>query len=182
MVPECDAPLLLSIARDAVRAASRGEPPPPPPPSLPPSLASDGAAFVTLHLNRELRGCVGHLHAHMPLWQSVQEMAVCAAVKDDRFDPLDREEEPGIAIDISILTPMRRVADPGEVVPGRDGIYLRRGPCSGLLLPQVAAEHGWDRETFLEQTCLKAGLSRDAWRDPATEISVFQVQKLTERS
>jgi AmmeMemoRadiSam system protein A len=165
---------LHAIARDAVRAAATGRDPAPPP-SLPPALQRDGAAFVTLHRAGKLRGCIGHVEAHEPLWKSVQAMAAAAASSDDRFDPIEPGELDGLEIEISVLTPMTRTR-PEEVVVGRDGLMIRAQNRSGLLLPQVPTEHGWDRETFLAETCRKAGLPRDAWKDPATSILRFSAE------
>lgn len=175
MLTPAEIEALHRIARDAVAAAAAGAEPPPPA-GLPDALARPGAAFVTLRKNGELRGCIGHLEARQPLWRSVQEMAQAAAERDTRFAPVGPEEVPSLEIDISVLTPMSRVSDASEIQVGRDGLYVRRGSSSGLLLPQVATEWNWDRDTFLAQTCRKAGLPPDAWRDPACEIWRFQAQ------
>jgi AmmeMemoRadiSam system protein A len=128
---------------------------------------------VSLHKDGRLRGCIGQIHARQPLVRTVAEMAVAAAFEDPRFPPLRREELRDIDIEISVLTPLRRITDVGQIQVGTHGIYLRRGGYSGLLLPQVATEWGWDRNTFLEHTCEKAHLSKDAWKDGETEIYIF---------
>jgi len=137
-------------------------------------LKENGAAFVTLKIGGRLRGCVGHVVAREPLYQCVRDMAIAASTQDARFPPVTADELKRISIEITVLTPMQRVKDISEIKVGRDGLMMRRGFNSGLLLPQVPVEYGWDRETFLRQTCLKAGLPKDAWKDEATEIYRFQ--------
>ena len=172
---------LLAIARSSVRAAVEGREPDEPPPENP-ALHRPGAAFVTLRIDGALRGCIGHLAAEQPLWLSVREMAAAAATRDDRFTPVGTAEVPGVRIEISVLSPRRRIAGPADIVVGRDGLYVRRGASSGLLLPQVATEHAWSVEEFLSQTCRKAGLPIDAWRDPATSIESFTADVFGENS
>lgn len=165
--------MLLALARAAVNAAVVGAAAPAPAP-LPALLAAPGAAFVTLRRDGELRGCIGHLRADQPLAHSVARMAAAAALEDGRFDPVTAEEAPLLDIEISVLTPMRRIAGPGDVRIGRDGLFVRGGSLEGLLLPQVAVEHSWDAETFLSHTCRKAGLPAEAWRSGALELFAFQ--------
>ncbi len=131
------------------------------------ALRSAGAAFVTLKDRGRLRGCIGHIVARMPLYRSVQEMAVAAAFQDPRFPPVRREELPGLTIEVSVMSPVRTVCDPSEIEVGRDGLIVSDRGRSGLLLPQVPVEQGWGRDEFLAQTCLKANLPRDAWRKGA---------------
>jgi AmmeMemoRadiSam system protein A len=136
-------------------------------------------AFVTLHKGRSLRGCIGTFDASDPLLSTVQRMAIAAATSDPRFPPVTADELDDLHLEISVLSPLRRVrAD--EVEVGVHGVYITRGMFRGVLLPQVATEHGWDRETFLEHTCIKAGLSPDAWRDPETRIEVFNAEVFAE--
>ncbi len=130
-------------------------------------------AFVTLKKNGQLRGCIGYIKAYKPLWETVQEMAVAAAFHDPRFPSLKKEELPYLTFEISVLTPFKRVKDVNEIEVGKHGLYMVHGYKSGLLLPQVATEYGWDRETFLQETCYKAGLPPDAWMDQTTEIYIF---------
>jgi len=172
---------LLSIARASIRAAAEGADPDIAVPGIP-ELQGPGAAFVTLRADGALRGCIGHLAAEQPLWISVREMAVAAATRDDRFSPIAPDELPGLEVEISVLSPRKRVGGPAHVVIGRDGLYVRRGPNSGLLLPQVATEHAWSGEEFLAQACKKAGLPIDAWRDPATVIETFTAEVFGEDS
>jgi AmmeMemoRadiSam system protein A len=130
-------------------------------------LATPGAAFVTLTKNGRLRGCIGFTEAVAPLFKVVQECAVAAATEDPRFPPVTRKELPSLRIGISVLTPLFPIR-PEEVEVGRHGLMVSQGRMRGLLLPQVPVEWGWDREAFLDQTCLKAGLPPSAWRHGAT--------------
>jgi AmmeMemoRadiSam system protein A len=168
--------LLLAYARRCVEAAARGEAPPPLP-DPPPELQVRGAAFVTLRSAGELRGCIGHTEAARPLWESVREMAEAAATRDPRFEPVRRDEP--VQVELSLLSPMVRIR-PDEVQVGLHGLYLKWGPHAGLLLPQVAVEWRWDRERFLAETCRKAGLPHDEWRNPAVELWAFTAEKLAE--
>jgi AmmeMemoRadiSam system protein B/AmmeMemoRadiSam system protein A len=139
-------------------------------------LGEEWGAFVTLTKRGNLRGCIGNITGTKPLIATVAEMTRAAALEDPRFRPIRPEELPDIEFEISVLTPIRRVSNVEEIVVGRDGIIITRGYNRGLLLPQVATEYGWDRETFLEQTCLKAGLPKDAWKDRNTIIEAFSAE------
>ncbi len=130
-------------------------------------------AFVTIHKRGDLRGCIGYIRGNKPLYKSVEEMAEAAAFDDPRFPPVTEKELKDLDIEISVLTPLRQIDDINEIEVGKHGIFIERGFYSGLLLPQVATEYGWDRENFLEQTCLKAGLPRHAWKDKETTIYIF---------
>ena len=100
-------------------------------------------------------------------------MAIAAAFQDPRFEPLQPGELDDLEIEISVLTPLQEIKDAEEIIPGKHGIMIIKGPCSGLLLPQVATDHNWDRYTFLSQTCLKAGLPPDAWQENDAKIYIF---------
>jgi hypothetical protein len=156
-----------------VAARARGEPLPPVP-SVP--VAGHGA-FVTLHRHGDLRGCIGHLVARGPLADLVRDMAVAASQEDPRFPPVGPDELVDLDVEISVLS-VPAPATPDAVVPGRHGVIVKRGARQGVLLPQVAVEYGWDRETFLDHTCRKAGLPPHAWREPGTELLVFEAQIL----
>lgn len=145
--------------------------PPEPPTDL---LQSELGAFVTLKLGGHLRGCIGNLVGNGPLYQTVWNMAQAAAFQDPRFNPLTPAEMDGLVIEISILGPLAPCPDPQLVEIGRHGLIIRRGGSQGLLLPQVPVEWGWDREQFLAQTCRKAGLPANAWREPNTELYWFE--------
>jgi len=144
------------------------------PSKLPATCLAKRGAFVTLKKNGALRGCIGFIAAEKPLYRTVLENALNAALSDPRFVPVKKDELDGISIEISVLTEPVEVASPGEIVPGRDGLIIERGPYRGLLLPQVAVEYGWDRDTFLDNTCVKAGLNPGAWREKGTRIYRFE--------
>lgn len=137
-------------------------------------LAEARGAFTTLHLFGQLRGCIGYVLPVGSLYQTVAETARAAAFDDPRFQPVTEEEAPHLKIDISVLSVPRPI-QPEEVEVGRHGLIVSSGVRRGLLLPQVPAEWGWDRETFLAQTCIKAGLAPDAWQHGA-EIQAFTAE------
>jgi AmmeMemoRadiSam system protein A len=139
-------------------------------------LAEKRGAFVTLKIHGHLRGCIGHIAAIKSLPQTVIDMAQAAAFQDPRFPPLSKEELRDLEIEISALTPFRTIQDIREIEVGKHGLYMERGYHSGLLLPQVATEYGWDTKTFLEQTCQKAGMPKDAWKDKNTKIQIFSAE------
>jgi AmmeMemoRadiSam system protein A len=166
---------LVELARTTAASAARGERDTGPGPA-PAGLERPGAAFVTLRVKGALQGCIGTFEAREALWDTVHDMSVAAATRDPRFPPLRARDVPSLGVDISVLAPARRIADATEIQLGRHGLEIRRGQRRGLLLPQVATDHGLDRETFLGETCRKAGLSGDAWREPDTEIWVFEAE------
>ena len=163
---------LLALARDTANRAASGERGAPGP--APEGLTALGAAFVTVRVDGELRGCIGTFEAREPLWDTVHEMATAAATRDPRFAPLAARDLPTLTIDVSVLAPARRIRDSAEIELGRHGLEIRRGPRRGLLLPQVATDHDLDREAFLAETCRKAGLPAGAWREADTEIWAFE--------
>jgi len=136
-------------------------------------LKENRGAFVTVNKRGKLRGCIGYIEGHGPLCKTIEEMAEAAALRDPRFSPVTERELPDLEIEISVLTPLKRITDVNEIEVGKHGIYIKKGWYSGLLLPQVATEYGWDRKTFLEHTCQKAGLPTSAWKDKNTEIYIF---------
>jgi AmmeMemoRadiSam system protein A len=138
-----------------------------------PILKENRGAFVTLQKQGQLRGCIGYIEGHGPLHHTIQEMAEAAAFRDPRFSPVKEKELSELDIEISVLTPLQRIKDVNEIQVGTHGIYIKKGWYSGLLLPQVATEYGWDRQTFLEHTCQKAGLPSTAWKEKDTEIYIF---------
>ncbi len=163
---------LHTIAQNAIRKHLLKQPGvESPPPSS--KLEEFRGAFVCLKIKGVLRGCIGCIEARGPLYRMVGEMAVQAAFCDPRFAPLTVDELDEIDLEISVLTPFQDIQGPGDFEVGRDGLFIRKGPSSGLLLPQVAVEHGWDRIQFLEWTCQKAGLPKDAWKDSGTRIQRF---------
>lgn len=137
-------------------------------------LRAPGAAFVTLNHRGRLRGCIGYTEARAPLYRTVQECAVAAATEDPRFSPVTAREAVEVRFEISVLSPLAPVSAE-EVAVGVHGLMIRKGMHRGLLLPQVAIEHGWDRATFLTQVCAKAGLPPDAWKG-GTELYSFTAE------
>ncbi len=168
--------LLLKLAHDAIDAALHHQEVDTTPPSD--HLAEKRGAFTTLHLHGQLRGCVGYVFAVRPLMRTVAETAVAAAFHDTRFLPLTEEEAREIDIEISVLSPLQPIA-PEDVEVGRHGLVVTLGARRGLLLPQVPQEYGWDRETFLAETCHKAGLPGDAWEHGAT-LEAFTAEVFSE--
>lgn len=130
-------------------------------------------AFVSLHKREELRGCIGHCAPKSPLFETVAEMTEAAASRDPRVEPVSKKELAEIRIDITVLSPLELVDDPLALTVGQHGLYVTSGKKRGVLLPQVAAQYGWDMKTFLEQTCLKAGLRKNAWKEVDTQVSSF---------
>jgi hypothetical protein len=164
--------LLHRIARESIEARCSQKPPPRFEVDFA-RLKEPRGAFVTLKKRGELRGCIGHVVGNLPLDQTISEMAVAAAFHDPRFPSLAEDELNELQVEISVLSPLKRIHRIEEIAVGTHGIYMKRGGRSGLLLPQVATEYGWNCSTFVENTCRKAGLPHDAWKDPETEIYVF---------
>jgi hypothetical protein len=164
--------MLRELAYSAIRSRCTGQ-------SMPETavasqrLLEPRAAFVCIHKGKDLRGCIGMIEARDSLWETIKRMAVEAAFGDPRFCALVPEELDEIDIEISVLTPLQKIRTPSEVEIGKHGLYIRKGLSSGLLLPQVATEQGWDQSQFLEWTCKKAGLSKNAWCDHDAEIYTF---------
>ncbi|MDH4209920.1 MAG: AmmeMemoRadiSam system protein B [candidate division WOR-3 bacterium] len=166
---------LKTIARETIEAVVRGKKTTTPT-GITKKLKEPYGIFVTINKHGNLRGCIGRIIGDQPLYLSCQQMARAAALEDPRFPQVTEDELSDLEIEISILTPMRRVMNTDEIVVGRDGLYIRRGVYSGLLLPQVAAEYGWTVDEFLTQTCYKAGLSTDALKSKDTEIYRFSAE------
>jgi len=156
---------LLRFARRCLEARVRREPPP--------AIERGGGldapmgAFVSIHIAGELRGCLGRLEIDRPVSEHVAHLAAVVSDSDPRFTPLAAAELAATEIEISALTPEEEVRDVSEIEVGRHGLIVEQGHRRGLLLPQVATEHRWDRDTFLDHTCIKAGLRPDAWRTGA---------------
>jgi AmmeMemoRadiSam system protein A len=174
---ETDQQTLLRMAREAlVGYLNLAEIPPVPEPAE--ALCQPCGAFVTLRKGKNLRGCIGVIEANQPLYKTVRECAVWAALRDQRFPPVTKREVRGLNLEISVLSPLLDIA-PENVEVGRHGLFISRGAQRGLLLPQVAVQWKWDRERFLEETCRKAGLPPDAWRQGA-RIQAFTAQVFEE--
>ncbi len=172
--------ILLKLARDTIEMwiNARKMPPLPEAKGL---LGEKCGAFVTLNKKGQLRGCIGNMVGHAPLVETIQEMAIASSTGDPRFHSVGPEELSEIDIEISVLSPMREIKDVNEIEVGTHGILMSRGMYHGVLLPQVATEYGWDRTTFLQHTCLKAGLPENAWQDPKTRIEIFSAQVFGEK-
>lgn len=168
---------LLAIAREAIVAELEGRAPRAAAGDLPPELLRPSGAFVTLKRKQdgELRGCVGYVEPLHPLHETIARAALAAALSDGRFEPVRRDELDGLRLDISVLGPTYPI-DAARVEVGRHGLIVEQGARRGLLLPQVAPEWGWDAPTFVEQTCRKAGLPRDAWRLPDARLLAFEAE------
>jgi len=143
---------------------------------IPDTLKEKMGAFVTLKKRGELRGCIGYLKGVMPLYKAVKDVAIQSAFRDPRFNPLEKSEWNDIDIEISVLSPMKKIQDINEIQVGVHGLYIEKGHYSGLLLPQVATEYNWDTITFLKHTCYKAGLPEDAWQSKDTNIYIFSAE------
>lgn len=164
--------VLLRLAHDSILASLERREVPLDPPTA--HLAQPRGVFTSLHLQGELRGCVGYVLAVDSVYRAVSESARAAAFEDNRFYPVTREEAPALKIELSILSPPQPVS-PEAIEIGRHGLLISMSGHRGLLLPQVPVENNWDRTTFLEQTCRKAGLPLDAWKKGAT-IEAFTAE------
>ena len=147
-----------------------------------PGLNLHSGCFVTIKQKGELRGCIGNFVSEQPLYQLVQEMAVSAATRDPRFYPMKTDDLADFTLDISVLSPLTQIAAVEEITVGIHGIYIIKGSYRGVLLPQVATEYGWNREQFLQHTCIKAGLPEDAWlgEQGGCQIYIFSAQVFRE--
>jgi AmmeMemoRadiSam system protein A len=178
---------LLSIARRSLQSAMARRTGPggesiPPQVAYEGQLATPGGAFVTLRKSGDLRGCIGYLESSLPLGRVVEEVAEKAAFEDPRFHPLTPPELQQIVIEISVLSPFRRVHDIAEIQVGEHGLMIELGHSRGVLLPQVAVEYGWDRAAFLSHVARKAGLHPDAWKDPSATVYIFEAEIIQEAS
>jgi AmmeMemoRadiSam system protein A len=170
---------LVEIARRAIASAIL-EKRLPDFPVFPPALTERCGAFVSLYDVGDLRGCVGQIENPGPLADVVARCAISAALYDSRFTPIRAEEIATLEIEISVLSAPERIS-PEAIVAGRHGLMVVRGSNRGLLLPQVATERKWSGQRLLEETCVKAGVPRDAWRDSATEVYGFTAEVYSER-
>jgi AmmeMemoRadiSam system protein A len=170
---------LLRIARETIITMAAGE-------TWQPDWSADDilnqelGVFVSLHKDDELRGCIGYVTGIMPLQNAVHEMARAAAFEDPRFPPVTQEEVDRLDIEISVLTPLTNVDSISEIEIGVHGLVIEKSFYKGLLLPQVAVEYQWDQKAFLEHTCIKAGLAKDAWKEKETIIKKFSAEIFSE--
>lgn len=170
---------LLRLARISINSALAGKPPGGKPSVLPGLLRRSGL-FVTLRIDRQLRGCIGYIESSRPLFELVHEVAPKAALEDPRFPPLTCEELAAVNVELSVLSPLRRIYSTTEIHIGEHGLLLELGVHRGLLLPQVATQFAWDTEAFLNATARKAGLYPGAWRDPDAKLYIFSAEVIEE--
>ena len=172
--------VLLAIARQAIEAAVKtGEEYIEPREEK--ALNQRNGCFVTIKQNGQLRGCIGNFQSELPLFKEVAMMAQASATKDPRFYPMKQADLENFDLEISVLSPLQKIEEIDEIEVGKHGIYIEKSFYRGVLLPQVAVEHGWDRMTFLKQTCIKAGLPTDAWQGDDADIYIFSAQIFGEK-
>lgn len=164
---------LLALARKSVEHVVQTGDAYEPPASASTTLNEEHGAFVTLKEAGELRGCIGYTSPVKPLYITVRDTATLAAMRDPRFRPVSVSELSSLQYEISVLSPLRRVLDVQQIRVGEHGLLMKNGDNEGLLLPQVPVEQKWDRQTFLEQTCAKAGMHSGCWREEDTDIFSF---------
>jgi AmmeMemoRadiSam system protein B/AmmeMemoRadiSam system protein A len=164
---------LLKIARQSVETAVREKKLYSPPADEPEALRNARGAFVTLKEHGDLRGCIGYMSPVKPLAETVRDVAAYAALEDRRFRPVSESELGILEYEISVLSPLRKVEDINQIHVGQHGLLIRKGEYEGVLLPQVPTEEGWNRNTFLEQVCVKAGLPQQAWKDEDADLFMF---------
>jgi len=170
---------LLQLARTVIKESANGEE------NYPGDYYSENlrqqfGVFVTLHKKGELRGCIGYIEGFKPLQDAVIEMAKSAAFNDPRFPSVTFDEVDDLEIEISVLSPIRSIENVDMIEVGKHGLIIEQGFYKGLLLPQVATEYNWDRNTFLSHTCRKAGLNSNAWKEKKTIISIFSAEIFSE--
>ena len=173
---ESDKDELIALARASVEHAVREHKAYESPVPSQAALNRESGAFVTLKEAGVLRGCIGYTSASRPLYETIRNTATLAAFGDPRFRPVISDEVSQLEYEISVLSPLRRVLDVQEIEVGRHGLLIKNGGREGILLPQVPMEQLWDRATFLEQTCVKAGLPEQCWKDEETDIFSFTAE------
>ncbi len=179
MLTQADATNLLQIARDAIihHVNTKDYSPTP---REEKALNERSGCFVTIKQEEQLRGCIGNFQSKQPLFREVANMAVAAATQDPRFKPMDKAELDNFHLEITVLSPLIKIDSTDQIEVGTHGIYIEKGLNRGVLLPQVATEYGWDKETFLQQTCAKAGLIETAWQAADADIYIFHGQIINE--
>lgn len=171
---------LLELARNTIENLITNETYPKTEP-ISDKIKQNFGVFVTLHKMGQLRGCIGYIEGFKPLYEAVMDMAKSAAFNDPRFPPVKAEEVDALEIEISVLSPLKKIDNIEEIQVGKHGIIIQQGFHRGLLLPQVATEWNWDRDEFLSQTCHKAGLPSEAWKESNTEIQIFSAEIFSEK-
>lgn len=183
MTSDADRTVLLRLAREAIAAhVGGGGSPAPGADRSADVLSRPSGAFVTIHKHGDLRGCIGHIEANEPLGMVIPRCAVAACSTDPRFPAVLGPELPHLHIELSLLGPLEPITGPDDFEIGRHGLVVEMGWQRGLLLPQVAAEWNWDRETFLARTCDKAGLPRDAWKKQGAKLWKFEAEVFGEQT
>jgi AmmeMemoRadiSam system protein A len=180
MTSDVDRAALLKLARTAAEASVRGQVLPPFPAE--PVYARRAGAFVTVTLDRNLRGCIGYPGHDLPLGEVVARCAESACLRDPRFPPVAPHELAAVRIELSLLGELEPVGDIDRIMVGRHGLIVEERGRHGLLLPQVAVEYGWDSHTFLAHLCAKAGLPQDAWRRDSACLFMFEAEVFGEPS
>ncbi|MFB6109824.1 MAG: TIGR00296 family protein [Halodesulfurarchaeum sp.] len=172
----------VRYARETVESAVESGSPPPLPESVDPVFEVERGAFVTLEKGDQLRGCIGRPLPEQTAIEAIRAAAVGAATDDPRFRPIESRELDSITVEMSVLTPPETLetVDPSRITVGRDGLIVSRGGQRGLLLPQVPVDRGWDAETFLAETCRKAGLPGDCWQSSDGRVERFEAQVFAE--
>ncbi len=181
-IPEKIRAVLLDIARDSIKSEVEGK--------AAMRYDNDDAfepieasgVFVTIKNKGELRGCIGHIHQEVLTVETLKEVAASAAANDPRFNSVIEDELNDIDIEITVLTPFKKIGSTDEIEVGKHGLFVKCGYNQGLLLPQVATENNFTKTEFLEHTCLKAGLSMDAWKEDKTDIFIFSGEVFGERT
>jgi AmmeMemoRadiSam system protein A len=173
--------ILLQLARSAIRSLFRQTEPPKIDVEAHPLFNTQKGAFVTLTINNSLRGCIGYIISNQPLYQTVQDAAVQAAIGDPRFPKLTWEEFNLISIEVSILSEPFPMKSYDDIVVGKHGLILSEGGRRGLLLPQVPIEHGMNKEEYLSALCQKAGFHPDLWRERVLNIEMFTAEVFSEK-
>ncbi len=179
MLTQADATNLLIIAREAITHKINGDDYSPTPREEK-ALNERSGCFVTIKQSGKLRGCIGNFQSQQPLFREVATMAEAAATQDPRFQPMTSKEIDNFSLEVTVLSPLEKIDSTDQIEIGTHGIYIEKGIHRGVLLPQVATEYGWDRETFLSQTCAKAGLIDDAWQHADADIYIFSGQIIAE--
>jgi len=179
MLTPADATNLLIIAREAIIHKINGDDYSPTPREEK-ALNERSGCFVTIKQAGKLRGCIGNFQSQQPLFKEVAIMAEAAASHDPRFQPMGIDELDNFNLEITVLSPLEKIDNTNQIEVGTHGIYIEKGIHRGVLLPQVATEYGWDKETFLRQTCAKAGLIDDAWQQDDADIYIFSGEIIAE--
>lgn len=173
--------ILLLTARESIRSLFGKADIPVVDYNVHPSLKIKAGAFVTLRIKHELRGCIGFITSEQPLFETICEVAKHAAIQDPRFPPLSKREFDLIDIEISVLSPLKKISDYSEIKIGEHGLLVEEGFHRGLLLPQVATENNYSVQQFLTSVCMKAGLSPDLWQRKKLNLRVFTALVFNEK-